>query len=969
MRRRRFGAGLVCVLAMLLLATTLVAADKTWDTSANDFWNSATWVNGPPNPAGGDQAFFGNVGTGFVNTLDQDYLLEGLYYQQAGGTHTTDLGGNTLTIRAGRPVYVGRNFGPADVVIQNGILDVQNADFRIGEVEPTAPAGGSLTVTSTFLSNQLPVFRIGRNETGGGSVSGTLDLTQATGLLSIWNNSRMDVGLGRDATGLVELGPDMDVVIGSDPAYVNTQIGQTNGRNELDTLTTSGTVLGNGADWASHHSYLMIGINEQNTGAATGLVDLRGSAGTLDTYGWETRVGVGRQASGQLLVGDAMTVSLGQSDPQKTAVWIGNTFSRNGVGQTSTGEVQAGQSTFNIHANFLGAGINEQNSGSAQGTLNMADVAGGTVQTYGWETRAGFGKNASGTIDFGSQTVSIGQSDTQRASLRIAETQSRNATGETTTGIVRANNGTVFDGHIHQFTVGQNLGYEGVADGLLDLSSASGGTLNVYFDSRIGWGGRTQGEVILSPAMAASFGTPDTKIYFRLGDSESRNDVGEHTTGLLDANGASVSLDLTTARIGMNNREQGSVSGTMDLSTATGGQLHTTGGNVLLGFGGRAVGVVELSSAMTARIGRDDAWTWLRVGDAEGRNLGSDLTEGRFLANGAAVTTHLNNCYIGFNNRDVEGQAVGVVDLSTATGGSFNTYGHQTLIGFGGDASGQLLLGASDDVFGRSDNRSWLRIGETENRIGTMTSGVMTKVGGTFEAHLHHLWVGHNPRSDGNAVSGLLDLSATTLVAMDYSGEMIIGRGYDADGEIILPAGTVEAMNRTYIGDSDAGGQAGGSGRLELQKTLLVVADTTEIDINESGELDALISGDSSGLSVEQSATWGLEIRSLATAGGGIELTFDDPSFTPDAVTPYWGLRWKGDHVATVEGWLLAGGYTGTGEIVASTIGVLDINDLTVGMYTDGGEDYTFVGFTVPEPATMVLLTMGGVAMLSRRRR
>lgn len=1063
----------VALVVFTLCASGAFAADKTWNTGASDFWNTATWINGAPNPAGGDQAFFGDVGTGFVNTLDQDYLLEGLYYENTVGPHTTDLGGNTLTIRNGRPFYVGRNTGPATVTIQNGLLDLQNADFRIGEVEPTSPAVGVLTVTSDIASNQIPVFRVGRNENAAGTAYGELDLTQASGTLSIWNNFRMDVGAGRDTTGLMNLGGNVDVVIG-DAANVFTHlaVGDTFGRNEIDSLTTSGTINGNGAGWESHHSELAIGQNIQNSGAAHGMLDLRGSTGSLTTYGWSTRIGVGRQAAGTMLVDSGMTVSIGNSEPQKADVNIGYTWGQNADGQTTSGNVQANDSTFNLHTSWLTVGGNEQNTGSAVGTLNMADVAGGTVQTYGWALRVGLGQDATGTVDFGNQTVSIGQNFNQRSSIQVADTQNRNLVGDVTTGTVRANNGTVFDAYVNDFYVGQHYNYDGEAHGTLDLSAASGGTINVYGEARVGVGGRTTGQVTLAPAMTINLGTVDDEAYVRVGDAESHNDnAGEHTTGVFDPNGAVVNAELTGMRVGWNNREQGSASGTMDLSTAAGGAFNTRSDQVMVGWGGRATGLLKFAPTMTARLGRDDSWTHLRVGDTESRNLGAESTEGQLLANGADVSTHLNNVSIGFNNRDQgqvtgvvdlstasggtfntyghttfvgfggradgllkfgpnmtvnigqsdalktwlrvgdtesknlgaestegellanganvsghlshinigynnrdEGQVTGVVDLSTASGGSINTYGHNTLIGYGGDADGQFLLGATDDVFGRTDNRTFLVIGHTEGRAGTLSAGEMAKTGGTFEGHFSNIWVGRNWRGDNtNAADGLLDLSGTTMTAFDFeNGEMIIGRGYDAVGEIIFPAGTVNARGRTFVGDPDAGAEVGGSGRLALLQTLFVVADNTEIDVEASGEIDTLISGLSSGLSVEQIANWGLEIRSLATAGGGIELTFDAPSFTPDASNPYWGLRWRGDHVAALEAWLLAGAYTGTGEIVATEISpLLDINDLTVGMYNDGVDDYSYIGFTtiVPEPATLALLALGGVAMVARRKR
>jgi hypothetical protein len=80
--------------------------------------------------------------------------------------------------------------------------------------------------------------------------------------------------------------------------------------------------------------------------------------------------------------------------------------------------------------------------------------------------------------------------------------------------------------------------------------------------------------------------------------------------------------------------------------------------------------------------------------------------------------------------------------------------------------------------------------------------------------------------------------------------------------------------------------------------------------------------------------------------GGAHAILLDFDTTGNTSAGPYWGFRWQGDHVADLTAYLNQNGFTGNGEILVEVNPTyFDLNDLTVGMTSANGVQYTFVGF------------------------
>jgi hypothetical protein len=96
------------------------------------------------------------------------------------------------------------------------------------------------------------------------------------------------------------------------------------------------------------------------------------------------------------------------------------------------------------------------------------------------------------------------------------------------------------------------------------------------------------------------------------------------------------------------------------------------------------------------------------------------------------------------------------------------------------------------------------------------------------------------------------------------------------------------------------------------------------------------------GISVDNNST-----TAVSLLGGAHAISLDFDTLGNISSGPYWGLRWQGDHVAALTGYLNQSGFAGNGEIlVEANPTYFDLNDLTVDTTSVNGVQYTFVGFT-----------------------
>jgi hypothetical protein len=131
------------------------------------------------------------------------------------------------------------------------------------------------------------------------------------------------------------------------------------------------------------------------------------------------------------------------------------------------------------------------------------------------------------------------------------------------------------------------------------------------------------------------------------------------------------------------------------------------------------------------------------------------------------------------------------------------------------------------------------------------------------------------------------------------------------------------------------------------------------LNISLEGSMAITVGGSASGLVIENPSG---SAMMLAAGVDRISLLFEDPKSPSEA---YWGLLWKGDHLAQLTAWL------NSHQINAGLTGnILNLDDVKVSLINQMGTQYTYVGFenVVPEPATLSLLAIGGLAMLRRRK-
>ncbi len=917
-------------------------SQRTWDGGggANRNWSEPANWSGDAVPNNEAVVFDDTAGVGETTLVDAGFVnaISGWRVENTAGQHTTDLQGNTLTLNNSSAFYVGRHIADAALTVQNGTLDLGlNANWQVGDRENAAVDGiarGTLVLSGVQLQSDWANWVIiGRNMDPTGESTGLLDLsgTTAGSVLHVRNGWNSVVGYGRKATGTLRLSEDADTLnvfgpdagtlvfllmgsagnnadgeqtsglldagrgvfqgrlgnlfVGDNPATsgaarahadfsrvaagssldtygwetrvglgrqagasltlgagMRATIGQSAGQTAAlrigeanypndEGMITTGRVETAGGIFQLHGNFFYVGHNDQTSGVAMGVVDLLNSApGTsLDTYGWDTRIGIGRQAVGHLMLGSNVRTRIGQSAAAHASLHVGNSWGRNIDGMTTTGIVAAAGGEFSLHGNYLYVGHNEHSAGAAYGLVDLSAVTGGVMRTYGWETRIGGGRQSTGTLLLGTNmATSFGFSPSQVATFLVGDTRSRNDAGMSTTGRVEVAPG-LFSVHASAFYVGHNEHNAGSVHGVVDAAAATGGVIRTYGgEVRVGFGKQAGGSLWLSPAHAVLLGTNTAFSVLRIGDTVGRNDLEEITTGVLDGGGSHFNAELSFVSVGANDASVGQADGLLDLGGVSGGRFRTHGNETRVGFGRRATGEMRFGDDMTVAIGQPDNRTWLRLAEPVGRNAGEEHSAGTIAPNGADFSMHLSFAYIGVNDHTA-GRTTGRLDARSAGGGTITTRGGETRIGFGRMADGALWIGTNQTVFfGESDQLTWLRIGDTQNRNenGAVSVGRL-EAGPHFESYFSHVFIGHNTHSQG-AVTGLVALSRVTTGAFRTVGhETRVGFGRNAHGALHL--GSTDDRqgredNRTWLRIGENGGQPG----THTQGTVLKAAGTLE---------------------------------------------------------------------------------------------------------------------------------------------
>lgn len=286
-----------------------------------------------------------------------------------------------------------------------------------------------------------------------------------------------------------------------------------------------------------------------------------------------------------------------------------------------------------------------------------------------------------------------------------------------------------------------------------------------------------------------------------------------------------------------------------------------------------------------------------------------------------------------FRTNDSNTNAYGSLSFSVSEdqGPLDMSVGQNLLIGIGPGASGDVF-NAPQDLrlsIASEESRGLLQIGyKTGNAVGD-TSGVFVSSGGTLEAWLSSLSIGHSTSNNG-VVTGTFNFQSSVLSTLDVEGAAVIGKGVGAVGDLRLHSGNARSQTLEVGVTSDTVERS----LLRLDNTLWAVENSLHVGAN--GDIEVLLYGQSAGLDLQFSNLANLTLDD----GAKITLWFEEEA----GMTPIWGMRMAGDHLSYFENLVSNGLLVAAGSYGGEAI-----------LFSDG--DYTWYGLqAIPEPSVAVLL-------------
>ena len=435
---------------------------------------------------------------------------------------------------------------------------------------------------------------------------------------------------------------------------------------------------------------------------------------------------------------------------------------------------------------------------------------------------------------------------------------------------------------------------------------------------------------------------------------------------------------------------------------------QSSGGSANLTVNGSVGGLLQINGKLSMSQGRGRSASLtinpnvtMQVGAspaARGEISLIESTSTSHAANTATVTPgstfngYLTNLYVGGEITDLNGdanQSTATLNLSNVTSGVVDV-SQNFLVGDGHAMSGTMTISDHVDVkIGVNNaNRATLRVASLGGKKESFTPSTLTFGAGSLQAYLSELSVAHVTRistyanSDNYSGTGTLDASNISSGFIDVAGAVRVGTVVTGDRTnaatgVLLPndpnyapnaigtlrLGAIDVSSFSLqVGDEDnrilRNAVAGniGRGTLELGGTRFEVRDSVIVDGFDTanrGLVTIEVEGQASGLILGSGAT-------LAVGEGLIDITFLAPEeeFGGD----FFGLSWEGNHEAE----LIGLGSKLTWDDSALTGAGFD----AVSVYFRNGT--TFVGLyipPIPEPGTGLLLGMGMLLLMKRRRR
>lgn len=486
------------------------AATRTWNAPAGGAWSDpANWLSNAVPTGASDVVVFSTVGDGTTNTLDLSGFRVGSW-RLAQGRHITDLAGNTFTALsvtvdglgvgvtgalavagAGTVVAedslsigVGANADAsmslaADVALQVGLATNDRAVLKVGENTGGTTSYGSASLEAGHaFSAYVSSLAVGRRNAGfsSGTSYGYLDLSGVTspGVLDV--SGAVDLGVDRQAAGVVVVSDAVDVRIG--------------------TASSRGGHL-----WVAQSSH----------SASTPPSRLHMGSGRFDAYVTELRVADGSVCDGSLLATSACgvldvsgDVYVASATPSRGAVAVGDGMAlrigspssrsnvRMGLGDSYTrASLTAGTNVFEAYLGLVSVGV----SGGFGGCSNIVDLSavGRGLLEVGGPVIVGVGRGCNVAFSLGRGFATTIGAATNRTGVAIGD-------GDRPERIAFTAGGT-FATYLTNLVVGRNAGANAATtDCLLDLAACTSVVLDVQGDMLIATGRDARGTVVLPRA-------------------------------------------------------------------------------------------------------------------------------------------------------------------------------------------------------------------------------------------------------------------------------------------------------------------------------------------------------------------------------------------------------------------------------------------------------------------------------------
>lgn len=334
-------------------------------------------------------------------------------------------------------------------------------------------------------------------------------------------------------------------------------------------------------------------------------------------------------------------------------------------------------------------------------------------------------------------------------------------------------------------------------------------------------------------------------------------------------------------------------------------------------------------------------------------------------AAGPAVSINLDEMRVGVNRRNG-----GKVTLESCVGAQISAnyvafgcdeqgnggrlcYGKLEVNDAGGTGGGSLDLDVAGELrFGKVEGDGYNE-GAGAEFIASGGAEVNITAGGN--AYFGVQYGGDGGGNCDGGCNGYLDFSASGNASLDVTGDMYIGTGRGGGGAVTFNASAdleMSVSRSLVVGGEGHGVRATGEGHLSVSGKAGLSVTATNVRTRElivGSDADAVCT-----VTLNAGAHMAVESSASITVGSDDTITLD---YSGSSQCETW-LRTPIADSATLVAMVGSGQIAASGTAPTGTFGVYDV------------DDYSYVCYgNVPEPATLSLLALGGLAALIRRKR